>query len=40
MCVYLRISPRNKAKKEAWAGGWAEGSKKHFERGGVAKVPS
>ena len=30
MCVYHRISLRNEAKKEVWAGGWAEGGKKTF----------
>ena len=28
MCVYHRISLRNKATEEIWAGGWAEGGEK------------
>ena len=33
MCCYHRISLRNKAKKEVWARGWAEGGKKTFGKG-------
>ena len=30
MCVYHRISLRNKATEEIWARGWAEGGEKTF----------
>ena len=37
MCHCHRISLRNKAKQEFWAGSWAEGGKKTFERVGLPR---